>query len=311
MQPLFCRLRELSTAQYLTIWMKAEIAALSRLLETGSIAARQVWEDIEREHDPIEHMLRFADPDYSSDWIAQPLADLEQVWEDLTALCTGQEPSELPRLGVEYLGEASGLTEQILIFLARSLSTVHEENRFWAEEFVAKLTSGLRRSINDMLGTEWFNSIYAIGASLHAQRCPGGNFGVDGQSVYALKALIKALQYTIADYTSTSINENSALRSELRGRVHFWRGLLKGFTYDMVHTQEDSVAAKLLDLPEIVADLKAALTQSSDVLSTDEPTMPEWSPPTSGAGKNADEMPVEKLIRRLDVRLRKEHRMAR
>lgn len=282
--PVIRRIRELSTQQYFTSWMQLEIAALSRLLELGSITADALWQLVLSRHG-IAPGVRYDDVEDSPNG-QKPLTECQLVWAHLTALCQDQELEPVPPLPTPYsvVTEAMAVVrEQALDFCVHGINLLYE--RFGPNEqgILDRLARDPRHDIEYYLAAQWLGGLYAVGATLHGR----GSFGLEDQPVYALKALVEALKRSIADYKEVrAAGADAALGNELFGRVRFWWMVTKGYTYDMLNTQRgQNVVAMLLKHPKLVADLEEALKDGLDVGDVNASTsmIPQWGNPIDRA----------------------------
>ncbi len=280
-QPLLRRIKDLSTQQYTTQWMQVEVAAIATLLEDGDIAAGQVWQLTLPHYNIAPSVSSTPNPYNGPDWLARPLADRALVWDHLTVLCAAQEVTMVPALPGPYddrTPETDVLVAQAFDFLTRGLNLFADRDIVSGVTVLGQFEHRLRHDIKHHLAVQWFGGMHAVGASLHALPLPGGSFGLDDQPVYVLKALVEVLKRDIADYEDASlVDQGSFLSRELLGRIQLWWGLIKGYTYDMVHTYQGKiVVAMLVKYPSLTDDLRTVLAQGLELGNSGQPVTPAW-----------------------------------
>jgi hypothetical protein len=308
---LTTRIKDLSTQPYITSWMMAEIAAIAELLSSHTISAGQVWQFL-LTHYNISPRVSSTPTAYDDPgWLIQPLADRALIWDHLTALCANQELPPVPSLPGPYDDhdeEATALIEQTLAFLTRGLNLLESRCHISGAMVVAHLEYELRHDIEQDLAIQWLDSPFAIGATLFNRPLTGsGGFGMHGQSLYFLKALVGTLNHELAYFSGkTSIASTTGSANEARGRVQLWWMLLKGYVYAMLDTELGlSVPAMMLEHPELIADLKQVLLRALNVLQkTDAQSTPSWGGSSACVlGILVETTPTGDLIAKLDTRL--------
>lgn len=312
--PLVRRIVGLSVHSCFTAWMKIEIASIAILMQAGTVTPMALWQLVLTHYNVAPSVTRQDDND--SGLLAKPLADMALVWEHLTALCAGQPLAPIQTLPEQHDEETpTALTfrDQALDFYTDGLKLLWQRCAINVGDFLGRLEQyprhdlehDPRHQIEHYLAVQWFGGPMAVGAALHGRLLAGGSFGLNDEPVYVLKALVMALKQNLADHEDVrTADADSVQRRELLGRVYFWWTLVKGYTYDMVRTQQGrNVVAMLVKHPELVADLKAVLTQGL-VVSGKAP-IPMWGGGRSDCLLNeaVAQTPIATLIDKLTEQL--------
>ncbi len=281
--PLLSRLAELTQLRYFTPRTQVEAAAITRLLRADPITGLDVWKLLLDQYNISTSASSSPHPDDEPNWLTPVLADQAAIWANLTALAEGRIPAPLLQVRAPY-GEPDEADEELatrwLASLAQQLGYLGERYFVGARALLSALPFSVSHDIRHELAVEWLGGAHAVGASMEALPLNGGGaFGIDGQGVYALKAIALALKHELSELSRYEAEspDNTVAVEETRARIEFWWSLLKGFVYSMLQTKTGTnIPAMLLQHPDAVSLIKAGLKAGLIVLLEQKPQQPKW-----------------------------------
>lgn len=285
----------LSSARLLSFVDRAELAGITTLMIQGGITRASVWQVLLNFYSITE--------DGDETFLAQPRADLAEVWMRLDSLA-----SNCPSASPEEQDSSERSKPRWLVDTMHLIERELSSSRLYVGDVVDLLPEELTYDLRQRVVSKNYGSPMAIGYSLEAGGGFGGiGFGAQGQSIWVADALAEALLHAVNVYDEIIDPASDAAKIEL-GRIRLWWMLLKGFAYSLAHRRQGMpTLPTLVDHPEMLELIKQALTIGLDRLSAASiETTPKWVGVHSGINSKVKNMPTPELIELLEKRVDEE-----